>query len=174
MVIVIIILVLLLSILTWILLGWVILSIDTDRQQYSLKAFGICTASIIAKDDILHLQLVFPFFRKQLGLESILLGSGVPKRKKAVTAHEDKRGRTTNFFSRKIRGRIIPILKSFKVRHFFMNIDTDDPVLNAKLYPFAFLARSWGMPLYFNFQGRQCVRLEVRNRLVNILWALIQ
>ncbi|NND07128.1 MAG: hypothetical protein HKN87_12180 [Saprospiraceae bacterium] len=174
MVIVTIIVVLLLLILTWILFGWVILTIDTDRQHYSLKAFGVCTVSITSEDRILHLRITLPFFQKRIDLERLMLERGVTPKKKPAAPQKDKKKKKAGYFlSRKLRKRIIPLLKSFKVRHFFMNIDTDDPVLNAKLYPFAFFARRWGMPVYFNFQGRQCVQLEVRNRLVNILWALI-
>lgn len=61
------------------------------------------------------------------------------------------------------------LLRSFKVKTFYMNIDTGDCISNAKLYPvFAFLNYRYG-GFNVNFDNRNQVILELQNRPIYII-----
>ena len=172
MVIVNVILIFIIIIIGWLLLGWITFTVDTDRADYSLKALGLFKGSIILKHDDVHMLLAAPFFRKRIELMNLLLNGQKEDKWKSEAPKKRSKKKSKGPFLRRARKRIIPLLKSFRTERFYVNIDTDDPVLNAKLYPLAFLAQRRGIPLFFNFQGRQRVQLVIRNRLANVLWAL--
>ncbi|MDX2001455.1 MAG: hypothetical protein SFW35_03435 [Chitinophagales bacterium] len=70
---------------------------------------------------------------------------------------------------------VLRLIKTFRVKHCYVNIDTDDVMLNAKLYPWVFLlGQYWGHPLYINFTHQQTVRLCIDNRASRILWTFIK
>ena len=67
-------------------------------------------------------------------------------------------------FSKAIR-----VIKSFKVKKIYINIDTGNCILNAKLYPlFAFLNYNNGN-YFINFQGQNQFILVMENKPIDIL-----
>ena len=67
---------------------------------------------------------------------------------------------------------MVRILKSFRVRRFRVEIDTDDYVLNAYLFPvFHLLSRG---RLQINFNGRNDIQIEITNRIGRIAWAWLR
>ena len=69
--------------------------------------------------------------------------------------------------------RIFKILKTFKTKEFYLNIDTGNCILNAKLYPlFALLNYNTGN-FHINFQGRNQLVLIIKNRPIDIIKSII-
>ena len=69
--------------------------------------------------------------------------------------------------------RIFKILRTFKIKQFYINIDTGNCILNAKLYPlFALLNYNTGN-FYINFQGQNQLVLIMKNRPINIIKSFI-
>ena len=66
------------------------------------------------------------------------------------------------------------LLKSFRVRRFRLNIDTDDYILNAYLFPLFVFLNGENRRLAVNYQGLTVVDILVTNRVWKILWALIR
>jgi hypothetical protein len=66
------------------------------------------------------------------------------------------------------------LLASFRVRRFFINLDTDDFILNAYLYPIFTLLNGKNRRLAINFQGQTVVDVFLTNRVWRILWLLIR
>ncbi|MBC8489315.1 MAG: hypothetical protein H8D45_25105 [Bacteroidetes bacterium] len=65
-------------------------------------------------------------------------------------------------------------MKSFKLRRFNLNIDTDDVILNAFLIPvFTFVNRK-NIWLNINYNGELSLILLVENRVINILLVMIR
>ena len=65
--------------------------------------------------------------------------------------------------------KMIRLLRSFKIRQFYLNIDTGDVIKNAKLYPvFAFLNYSIG-GFQINFMGKNQVVIRIENRPIRII-----
>ncbi|MEJ2163676.1 MAG: hypothetical protein P8X60_10320, partial [Robiginitalea sp.] len=65
------------------------------------------------------------------------------------------------------------LMRSFKVRRFRMEIDTGDPVLNAKLYPLFFHLERHAGSIRLNFINRNHLLLQITNRPINLLKAII-
>jgi len=60
---------------------------------------------------------------------------------------------------------ILQLLKTFKVRQFRLELDTDDYVINAYLYPLFYLVSRPQRQLSVNFEGRTNLALQIENRL---------
>jgi hypothetical protein len=66
------------------------------------------------------------------------------------------------------------LLASFRVRRFFINLDTDDFILNAYLYPIFILLNGENRRLAINFEGQTVVDIFLTNRVWRVLWLLIR
>jgi hypothetical protein len=70
-----------------------------------------------------------------------------------------KKGRRNKFSFR----RILRLINSFKVNAFKLELDTDDYVLNAWLFPAMELLRYRGVDISVNFNGMSGLRLDISN-----------
>jgi hypothetical protein len=66
------------------------------------------------------------------------------------------------------------LAKSLSFKKFYLDIDTDNVVLNAQLIPLALFAQSRGVHLSTNFNGRVYAHVEVHTYLNKILWAYLK
>lgn len=66
------------------------------------------------------------------------------------------------------------LLGSFRVRRFFINLDTDDFILNAYLYPIFSLLNGKNRRLAINFEGQTVVDVFLTSRVWRVLWLLIR
>ena len=65
------------------------------------------------------------------------------------------------------------LLRSFRVKAFRLELDTGDPILNARLYPlFLLMDRRMG-DIHMNFMNRNHILLQITNRPINLLKAFI-
>ena len=70
--------------------------------------------------------------------------------------------------------KIKAMLHSFKVNTFFMNLDSNDVLLNANLFPIFLGIRIYtGKELYINFIGKNEIKIEIENNVARIIWAFI-
>ena len=67
----------------------------------------------------------------------------------------------------------LKLLRSFRVRHFSCDLDTGNPVLNARLVPAFYLLDQTLGGFRINFQDHNHLALRIVNRPVRILWAVI-
>jgi hypothetical protein len=71
--------------------------------------------------------------------------------------------------------RFISLIKSFRVRTFYVDIDTGNMPLNGKLYPIMFLlSRITGKSFNINFIGKTEVVIALRNNAFRLLKAYIK
>jgi hypothetical protein len=63
------------------------------------------------------------------------------------------------------------LANSLSCKKFYLDIDTDNVVLNAQLIPLALFAQSKGVHLSTNFSGRVYAQVEVHAHPNKILWA---
>ena len=158
-------LVLLAGFLTYLLLMPLELCIDSYRERYFLR-MGVLARLGVEKDPAelirLHLKVLFlNFYWRPSDIRSWgRRGKKASRKGKAVK----KRGMTLD--------RAGKLLKSFRVKSFRLELDTGNPVLNAKLYPLLFLPglRTWDVGI--NFLGHNHVSLQIVNRPIYILNAL--
>ncbi len=142
------------------------LCIDTYRGTYYLQMGGLARISV-EKDPLellrLHLKVLFMDF---LWRPSDLRRGGKPKKKSARKAHGAKKRKMSLTQGKKL-------LQTFRIKSFRLELDTGDPVLNARLYPAFFLLGHLGKDVGINFLGRNQILLRISNRPIYILNAFI-
>lgn len=153
--------------LVWILLGPVILYINTNRNAYHVTLPGIISVSLVPNDVLFRIRgwILFIPFRFDPFRE------GKHKsRKKERTA-----GKKKNAFRwfRK-RGQFSRIPRAVRIKRLDLDIDTDDAVMNAWLVPvFSAVNEHSNLDLRINFEGNLFLHLDMRTRIGTILWILL-
>ena len=151
------------------------LLVDTRSHYYSMS-WGVLVSGMIEpvqEDLLLVLRILGLRFRWSVMRMIARAASdsdqarvpGIKVQPRAKTKRKQKK------FSRKHLDMGLRVIKSFKVRRFHMDIDTDDYTTNALLYPALTLAPA---DINVNFNGVNELDLEVENRAFNILKALIR
>lgn len=147
------------------LLAPIYIYINTQTNQYYIQLLGLAKANF-EKDDaeLFRIRLNILFFNFYM----------YPLKKK----DSNKENKIKNRHSLKSKKRIsirkvYNILKTFKVTQFYINIDTGNYILNAKLYPLFALLNYSTEKFYINFQGQNQLVLLVKNRPINIIKSFI-
>lgn len=161
-------LLLLVGIALWLMLMPIIISVNTWSDDYSVRWKNIGRASVLVIEDELLIRLRVFFWRKDF----YPLRPG--KKKKPPKKEEKKpekkaKSRWERFPMRKIRG----VLRAIKVRRFKLDVDTDDYVLNAYLYPVAYFLNRPNRELSINFTGRTNFLLQVEIQPIRVVGAMI-
>lgn len=161
-----IILVLLFLVFVYLLFTPIILSIDTISNTYYMRFSGLVKASVLGdKEAVLKVKVkilffhfyIYPFRRnKDIKLKKTKNNLKPIKRRKKMRLQKGLR-----------------LLKSFKVKRFFLNIDTGDCIANAKLYPVFALLNYKGGNFNINFDGRNQLILFIQNRPIHIIKSFI-
>lgn len=139
--------------------------INTANNQYYLQLKGVARANLEGDtEEVIRIKLKV-FFTNFYFYPLKKIGAAKPKKLKKSTVKKPKKGIPV----KKIRR----VLNSFKVKELFVDIDTDDYISNAKLYPvFAFLNYYRG-GFNINFEGRNQVVLFIQNRPIHIIKSFI-
>jgi hypothetical protein len=151
----------------FLLLTPLVIEVDSIRSKYRVSYRGIATADLLFKDGRLFLHLwvlgwnrtIDPFVSKKKDV--VVRQEALPKRKRRHLKIETvmKKGWA--------------VLRSFRIKHFYVNIDTDDYRVNAWLYPLAILLTKERRTFRINFNGDTVIRFRIENRLGNMLLALV-
>lgn len=156
-----IIILLFLSLILYVLLMPVILVVDTNNEQYYVQMKGVARADVIMDDKEIFIIKLKLFF-----LKFYIHPLKAKKEKKAEITKAVKVDKKTKTLSFKT---VIRIMKSFKVKEFYINIDTGDCITNSKLYPvFSFLNYQFG-GFHINYKGQNALVLAVENRPIRII-----
>jgi hypothetical protein len=155
----------LLLLVLYLLLVPIVLNIDTISNEYYLRVKGLTKASIEQHDtEIFRIKIrafltnfyVYPLKKKQ--------------RKKKKTP---KVQRILKYKKKLGPIKILRLLRTFKVKRFYIDIDTGNCITNAKLYPvFAILNYNVG-GTHVNFQGRNELVMRIENRMIYIIKELL-
>ena len=159
-------LVLLAGFLIYVLLMPLELVIDSYAGRYFLRV-GFLARLCLEKDPLellrFHLQVLFLNFYWR---PSEIRAWGRQKKQSKV---ETKSGNKPRMKLIQVRR----ILSSFRVKALRLEIDTGDPVLNARLFPLSFMLGQRTGAIGINFRNRNFILLHVVNRPINILKAFI-
>lgn len=158
-----IVLALLLSLLAYLLWMPLELRVDSSRKLFCLRAGVLAQASLEPEPDQLlrvHLRAgPWHFYWRPADFK-------VGRAKKPAGKHKSGPNLSARQAAR--------LARSFRVRHFRWDLDTGNPVLNARLYPaFYLLDRTLG-GFGVNFQDCNRLTLRVVNRPARILLALMK
>jgi len=168
------ILILLFSFLIWLLITPIRLIIDSSQNKYFIQWIGLGRIALIATKEEWFFRLKIGFWKKKIGFQSI-----VDEWTKEDKTKEDKKIPTTNkkkkkssFF--KSMEKVRQVLKSFNVKTFKVDIDTDNYYLNALLIPaFQVLNKNNQHRIAINFRNQNNVLVNIENRLIKIIYSIL-
>jgi hypothetical protein len=148
---------------TYLLLMPIILSINTQKNEYYIQLKGLAKANIEPDEkEIIRIRLkvffmTFYFFPIEEYYKRERVKKLKPKKHK--TKSREHFGLSKG----------LKVLKTFKIKQFVIDIDTGNVITNAKLYPaFAFLNYHIG-GFNVNFQGRNQLAVRLQNRPIDII-----
>lgn len=150
----------LLSIIAYLLFARVSLFIDTSTNQYFINLQGICRINA-EKDETEILKLRLHIFF----LHFIFYPFRTDKKKLEIKKKKSR-------FSLTIK-QAYRLIKSFKIKRFYLDLDTGDCITNAKLYPLFSLLNYKRGHFNINFNGRNKLVLHIQNRPVYIIKSFI-
>lgn len=157
------------------LLGWLLLSpleicINSNKNDYHLKWKGIGEARIVILPMDLIFRLKIAFWKKDWSVMAIKFQKDKTEKKKTKAKKKKKKTNTRKMLKLGKR-----VLGSFTVEEMRVNMDTRNYILNGYLFPVFFhITRFFkGNPsLTINYKGKTEVNLLIRNRLINMIYAL--
>ena len=142
-----------------------ILFVDTKKNEYYFQAKGLLKANVEADEEKLIRVRIRTLFMNFYFYP--LKKKNTSKKPSATKKLGIKRKRPIGF--RKGLG----ILRTFKVKQIFVDIDTGNCITNARLYPlFAFLNHNTGN-FRINFEGKNQLILQIQNRPIHIIKSII-
>jgi len=153
--------------LTWILLGPVIIFLDTEAKRYTLSLPGIFKASVIPTPEFFLVRgsvFFIPYRFNPMGI----------KRNKTGEGRKSRPGKKRPFNISQGRNLLKGLISSLRIRKLHLNIDTDDYTLNAQLIPVFSAVNTENIRLQANFGGDSYLLLDLRTRLGEILWTLLK
>ena len=162
--------------LTFFLAAPIILSIDTETDDYCLRLGDMCSLRALAALENPGVRLRIGFWKKTWGVRQYLLTIGSKKGGSKQNRSSRNRlgwgGSGKGESSRnESKHRLLRVLKTFRVSKCDVLLDTDDFILNAQLFPvFQFCSGRWGH-WRVNFEGDCRLQLEVESRLISVLYA---
>ena len=164
----------LLILLVWMLVAPIILYVNTEEKRYYFEMKGIfkIIPTITSElDFIVRIQTpLYSFVIKPLEMKRRRKKLRKKKETKKVSGKRSKPGKS-------LRSKITlaqNILKTFRVKKFWLDIDFDDYVLNAQLVPVFLLISSNQVRVTTNFLGRLSLILIIQNRIWNMALIFIR
>ena len=157
----------------WLLFAPIFLYINTDEKKYRAGLKGILNLSFIPdKDQIFYIRINVAFytfnfypFKKKEKKPKTTSKVKKPKKKKKRTSFR------TIWLIKKIAWKII---KSFRLKKLYLNLDTDDVITNAYLIPvFATLHRN-NINLNVNYSGDFAIIINIQNNIFRMLIVTLQ
>lgn len=155
--------------LVWLLIAPIQLYISSPHNIYCLKWKGIAQIRLIPEADDIHLQFQIAFWKKDF----YPLQHQAKSSKKQKHPNKTKNKSKSRWTFRKIKRKAQRLFQSFDFKAFDVNLDTDDYIMNAYLYPIFFFLSKQGRRLNINYQGELSLHMIVENRLYRILTAIL-
>jgi len=154
--------------LNWILLGPVILRLNSDRNQYQFMLPGVIKARVVPSQDLAYIRGWIFFIPFRIDLSRLISGRGKKREEK------DKKRKKTRKRSGSLK-MIRSVPDAFQIRRLWLDLDTDDFMLNVWLIPsFSVLNKHRNIQMRVNFEGHLFMDLDLRTRIASLLWLIIK
>lgn len=170
---------LIIILLLWILLGPVMLTLDTSSNRYRFMLPGVVSLSLVPAGGLFHIRgwVFFVPFR----LDPLKMGKSRRRRKKRTSGEEKKDNEKKKEKKEWGRQKGLESMKKFRkmagairVRRLELDIDTDDYQLNAWLVPaFAAVNSYKNVQMQVNFEGNLSMHLDVRTSVGTVIWRIL-
>jgi len=136
--------------------------IDTDTGKYYVGLKGLAKASFEPDEkELLRVRLKVLFY------EHYFYPLTKPSKPKPTKSKKTKPKRRIKF------RKVVRLLKSFEVKRFTLDMDTGDYVVNAKMYPIFVFLNQYVASFHINFEDRNRLVMDIRNRPYRILKTFI-
>jgi len=146
------------------------LLIDTTAGEYLFRWRGVGGARLTGALDDPVLRWWVAGWRKEKRLLDLVGPRGREKEKEKPPEHRRAGGKRPRWLTWRLMVRVV---RTFRIRTFRLQLDTDDFVMNAILFPIFYHLSGGPRQWAINFDGRSELVLKVTNRPVAVLWALI-
>lgn len=139
---------------------------DSTIHFYGIRFHRLANARLLLAEDSLKIDLVVAWWRKRFDLLK-------------KTARSEEKSRPLKKKKTKKRksiglSQVMAVLKTFRVKKFYVDADTRDPALNGILYPCFYWVGKWiGKPVSINFSGKNIFILQAENNLARIAKSII-
>lgn len=157
----------LIGIVGFILLTPLVLEVDTTNRVYRIRLRGIAASELIFPNGRLLFRIWVLGYHKEIDPFQA-------KKELPAPPSEKRKKRRKRFTISTILRKPRAVLRSFTVKYLYINIDTDDYLWNAWLYPLIVPLSREGRTFRINFNGEVDMRLRIENRLGKILVALFR
>lgn len=152
---------------TWILLGPVIMRIDTDRNQYMFSLPGVVTAGIVHEEEHIYIRGWIFFI-------PVKIDPFKQRRKRKKRTKEVSKKKKSRKSRRRMARMFRKMTRAIRIKRLELDLDTDDFPLNAQLVPlFALISNQRNIQMQVNFEGNLFLHLDVRTRIGAILWLML-
>jgi len=156
------------ALLTWMLLGPVLLRLNTERNLYQLMLPGVIKAIVVPTQGTIYIRGWIFFIPFRTDLSKIGRGKG---KKQGENKKKKKRARKKRGTIRMIRA----VPGAFRVRRLWLDLDTDDFIWNAWLIPvFSTLNNERNIRMQVNFEGNLFMDLDLQTRIASLLWVILR
>lgn len=137
------------------------LYLNTKYNQYYLTIGDFVKVWLEGdKEEILKIGLKIFFYRHFF----------YPLRKREIPEQKKKKTKKRKTWS--VR-KVSSLITSFKLKRFWLDIDTGDSIMNAKLYPLFSFANYYGIPCHINFNDTNLLVVHLQNRPINMIKSFI-
>ncbi len=137
----------------------VTLAIDTAYNRYELQVPGFAKASLEPDDEkLFKVKLNVLFFTTYFD----------PLKNRSLAKKKEKSPKKMVSYQQGIR-----LLKTFRIKKFWLDLDTGNYMVNAKMYPVFVLLDYYGVACHINFEGRNRLILRMQNRPIHLIKSFI-
>ncbi|MEZ5044556.1 MAG: hypothetical protein R2828_31970 [Saprospiraceae bacterium] len=149
---------------TWVLITPLFLVIDTETGEYSLKWQGI--GAIYLTSDF-HLNWRLLYWKKEYDLFAPKEKPLLPSTQKATASKKSPTWKPS-------LAKVKHLSRTFQVKTCSLNLDTDNYLWNAYLFPIFYFLNTSKRNLRINFKGEFQCHLIVENRLYRLLYVFLR
>ncbi len=162
---------LLLVALAWLLWTPLRLEIDSEAGHFQVEWRHLMRVNWLPEEALDCIHVKAPFLNRHFFLSEMpAKREEMPAKTEPQKPHPAKKSRSIKTAWRMGR----KILRSFEVKRFQLDWDSDDFIWNARMFPLVFGLSAWkNAQVQINFMGRREIALVLENRLGRILWAVI-
>ena len=157
-----------LLLISWILFAPIIIRIDSNQGIFLFQWQSIGYAQIRIWSDQLLFQFRILFFRKEIDLLTYNFKKDKKPKKEKRKKTRQKRSDAARWLKKIPRA-----IKSFKVKVFRLNLDTDNYIHNAYLWPVFYALKNDKRHLSINFDGEFEFQFLAKGQVFRILKSFI-
>jgi hypothetical protein len=150
------------------------IKINSDKDEFCSGRYGLIRIGVTTgKEDIVTVIVTAPFLRF-----TVYPREKTDNRKesgKSVTGRNKRSARSKIDRIKLLINIAWEVICKFKIRRFYLDIDTGNVISNAYLFPlFYMVGNKPRMELNVNYNNNFCLVLDARNNLLNIIIVIIR